>query len=157
MTDAAALELSVSRHIAAPPDHVWAVMTERLADWWCPLPWRTDIVELDWRPGGRFATVMRGPDGAESPVEGVVLEVVPGRRFVFTDAIQAGWVPHDPFIIGLFEIEAAESGTRYTASARHWTEDATERHRAMGFDQGWGAVADQLKALCETGSLPAAD
>lgn len=30
------LELSVTRVIAAPPDTVWAAMTRRTAEWWCP-------------------------------------------------------------------------------------------------------------------------
>ncbi|MEZ4289066.1 MAG: hypothetical protein R3E53_00485 [Myxococcota bacterium] len=28
--------LSVERYIAAPPDTVWKIMTERLAEWWLP-------------------------------------------------------------------------------------------------------------------------
>ncbi len=34
--------------------------------------------------------VMTGPDGAASPMEGVVLEVVPNRRIVLTNAFTAG-------------------------------------------------------------------
>ena len=59
-------QLSVTRYIAAPPETVWQVMTERLSEWWCPRPWRTEIVELDWRAGGRCTTLMRGPDGEQS-------------------------------------------------------------------------------------------
>ncbi|WP_331378687.1 SRPBCC domain-containing protein [Sphingomonas sp. 35-24ZXX] len=55
--------LQVTRHIAAPTDRVWQVMTERLEEYWCPRPWRTEIIEIDWRSGGRMATIMRGPDG----------------------------------------------------------------------------------------------
>ena len=47
-------------------------MTERLSEWWCPKPRTTEIVELDWRPGGRNAMVMRGPNGEESRIEDVV-------------------------------------------------------------------------------------
>lgn len=143
-------ELSVTRHIDAPPARVWHIMTEQLPDWWCPKPWRTDIVELDWRAGGRCAMVMRGPDGEAHPNDGVVLEFTPGRRFVFTDAVNAQWQPQNPFMIGIFEIAAEGSGTRYTASSRHWTAEAMEEHRKMGFEEGWGAVADQLKALAES-------
>ncbi|HEX8382069.1 MAG TPA: SRPBCC family protein [Sphingomonas sp.] len=143
------LELSVERHIAAPPDAVWRVLTERMAEFWCPKPWTTEIVEQDWRAGGRCAMVMRGPDGEAAPLEGVFLDVVPGRRFVTTDAYGAGWVPREPFMTGIWEVEPDGEGTRYRATARHWTAEAAEKHRAMGFEQGWGVVADQLKALCE--------
>lgn len=145
-----AFALSVTRHIAAPPARVWQVITERLVEWWCPKPWRTEIVALDWRSGGDFHTAMYGPEpGQESSAGGKMLEVIPGQRFVFTDAFGAGWVPQTPFMVGIIEILLEENGTRYTASARHWSEADRNKHAEMGFDGGWGAVADQLKALCE--------
>lgn len=143
------LELSIERHIAARPAIVWRVMTERLAEWWCPKPWRTDIVELDWRPGGRCSMVMRGPDGEAHPSDGVFLEVTPGVRWVSTDSYSVGWVPQSPFMTGIWEIAADGDGTRYRASARHWDQATLDRHVAMGFEDGWRACADQLAALVE--------
>jgi uncharacterized protein YndB with AHSA1/START domain len=49
------LELSVTRLIDAPVDTVWKIATERLEEWWCPKPWTAEIVEQDWRAGGRSA------------------------------------------------------------------------------------------------------
>lgn len=143
------LELSVACHIDAAPAMVWRIMTERLAEWWCPTPWRTEIIALDWRAGGRCAMVMHGPNGQQSPSEGVFLEVVPGVRWVSTDAFSPGWKPKEPFMVGIWEIAADGAGTRYRAAARHWTEDAYAQHKAMGFADGWGAVALQLKTLAE--------
>lgn len=142
-------ELSITRYIAAPPETVWRVMTERQAEWFCPRPWRAEVVEQDWRAGGRNAMVFKGPDGEAMPQEGIFLEVTPGRRFVTTDAVKGGHMPSEPFMIGIWEIAAEGEGTRYTASARHWTEQACQQHREMGFAQGWGAAADELAALCE--------
>ncbi|HZV18260.1 MAG TPA: SRPBCC family protein [Sphingobium sp.] len=149
MTDRTDRTLSVTTYIDAAPDKVWHAMTQRQEEWWCPRPWRVELVEQDWRPGGRVAMIMRGPDGEEMPNEGVFLDVVPGKRFVSTDAFTADWVPAGPFMVGIWEIEPEGAGTRYTASARHWTDEAFEQHRSMGFEQGWGACAAQLKALCE--------
>jgi uncharacterized protein YndB with AHSA1/START domain len=112
-------------------------------------PWTTEIVELDWQPGGGNAMVMRGPAGEESPIEGVFLEVTPNRGFAFTDAFRAGWTPQGPFMVGFFELTPDGDGTRYRAGARHWTEEAKQQHEAMGFADGWGKVADQLAALAE--------
>jgi uncharacterized protein YndB with AHSA1/START domain len=150
----APFELSVERRIDAPPGEVWRIMTDRITEWWCPRPWTTTIADLDWRPGGAFHLVMRGPQGeadcqGEDSVGGVLLEFVPGRRFVFTDAFSAGWIPQKPFMVGCFEIEPDGNGTIYRASARHWDKEAMEEHKRMGFDEGWGAVADQLAALAE--------
>lgn len=146
------LELSVTRHIAAPVDTVWRIATERMVDYWCPRPWRVEIVEQEWRAGGRSAMVMHGPNGETMPQEGVFLEVTPGVRFVFTDAFASGWRPQGPFIVGIVELAAEDGGTRYTATARHWTAEACEQHRAMGFEQGWRTVADQLAELAEVDS-----
>lgn len=144
------LELSVTRLIAAPVATVWTIATERLAEWWCPRPWTVEIIEQDWRAGGRSAMVMRGPNGEAMPQEGVFLEVTPGVRFVFTDALTADWRPQNPFIVGIMEFAEEGGKTRYTATARHWTAEACDRHKAMGFEQGWTAVAEQLAALAET-------
>ncbi|RZF64071.1 ATPase [Sphingomonas populi] len=142
-------DLSITRLIDAPVDRVWSIVTERLTEWWCPKPWTTEIVELDWRAGGRSAMVMHGPNGEAHAQEGVFLEVAPGERFVFTDAYAVGWVPQAPFMTGIFDFADEGGKTRYTATARHWTAEAKAQHETMGFAQGWGAVADQLAALAE--------
>ena len=153
-------DLSVERHIAAPPSRVWENMTKRITEWWCPKPWTTTVAELDWRPGGAFNLIMRGPSGeadcqGEESVGGVLLELVSEQRFVFTDAFSKGWEPKKPFMVGIFEIEADGDGTRYRATARHWTAEDMEKHREMGFEQGWRAVADQLAGLAEEARVDA--
>lgn len=142
-------ELSITRHIAAPLKKVWDVLANRQEEWWCPVPWHAKIVEQDRRPGGRSAMVMYGPDGEEMPQEGIFLAWDEGRRFIVTDAVTHDFQPSGPFMIGIWEIAPEGDGTRYTASARHWTEEAMASHAEMGFEQGWNACADQLQALCE--------
>ena len=144
-------ELRVTCFIAAPPETVWQVMTIRQEEWWCPKPWQTEIIEQDQRPGGRSAMIMRGPGGEESPQEGIFLAWDEGRRFVTTDAVTADLQPAGPLMIGIWDIAPEGDGTRYTASARHWTAEAAQQHQELGFAQGWGTCADQLKALCESG------
>ncbi len=143
------LELSVTRLIDAPVETVWKIATERTAEWWCPKPWRAEIIEQDWRSGGRSAMVMHGPNGETMPYEGVLLEVSPGKRFVFTDAFAIGWHPKGPFMVGTMEFADKNGKTRFTGIARHWTREAYDQHVAMGFEQGWAAAAGQLAALAE--------
>lgn len=149
-------ELSVSRFIAAPPEKVWQVLTERQDEWWCPAPWRNETKVLERKSGGRWFGVMHGPDGEEMPNDGLILHWEEGRRFVGTDAVQivdGEYVPAPAFMIGTWAIEPASEygveGTRYTASARHWSEEACQQHEEMGFVEGWKVCADQLAALCE--------
>lgn len=150
MTEAAN-QLSISRYIDAPPDKVWDVLVNRQDEWWCPLPWRAEVDFQDRRPGGRCEMTMYGPDGEVMPQHGMYLAWDEGRRFMTTDAVTGDFLPAGPFMIGIWEIEAEGAGTRYSASARHWTEDACRQHAEMGFHEGWSACAGQLAALCESG------
>jgi uncharacterized protein YndB with AHSA1/START domain len=142
-------ELSVTRYIAAPPATVWDVLVNRQEEWWCPRPWRVEIVAQDRFPGGRSAMIMRGPDGEEMPHDGIMLAWEEGRRFASTDAIVGDLEPSGPFMIGIWEVEPEGEGTRYTARARHWSDEARDQHEAMGFVQGWEGCAAQLAELCE--------
>ena len=142
-------ELSVTRYIAAPPATVWHAMTVRREEWWCPVPWHATFDCHEPRAGGACNMTFRGPDLEESPQNGIYLAYDEGRRFVTTDAVTADFMPAGPFMIGVWEIEAEGEGTRYTARARHWTAEACKQHADLGFVEGWGACADQLKALCE--------
>lgn len=142
-------ELSVTRHIAAPPAAVWDAMVNRQEEWWCPRPWRVEIVAQERFPGGRSAMIMRGPDGEEMPHDGIMLAWEEGRRFASTDAIVGDLEPSGPFMIGIWEVEPEGEGTRYTARARHWSDEARRQHEEMGFVQGWEACAEQLAQLCE--------
>lgn len=145
-------ELSVTRFVNAAPETCWDVLANRQEEWWCPVPWRIEMLAQERRAGGASAMIMLGPDGEKMPQEGVFLAWNEGRGFVVTDAVRltdGGYEPLDPFMIGSWQIEPEGDGTRYTASARHWTAEAMQQHAEMGFEQGWGAVADQFAALCE--------
>ena len=148
--------LTITRFIAAPPEKVWDVLVNRMEEWWCPKPWRAEIVAQERRPGGRANMIMHGPNGETMPNEGLYLAWDEGRRFVATDAVKfdaetGAFLPSGPFMIGSWEIVPEGDGTRYTASARHWTEEAMQQHAEMGFEAGWNAAADQLQALCAAG------
>ena len=148
-------ELSITRHIDAPPAAVWETMTRRIEEWWCPKPWRAEFDKLERRPGGASTCTMYGPDGEVHPHPGTVLAWDEGKRFAFTDAIVGDLEPAGPFMIGIWQVEPEDGGTRYTARARHRSEAERKRHEEMGFQEGWGACADQLKALCENATAEA--
>lgn len=147
-------ELVLERIFDAPVTRVFKAWTtpDILMRWWCPPPWRVTACEIDLRPGGRFNTVMEGPDGAVMENKGSVLEVIPDRRLVFTDALAADWVPvGKPFMVGHIEFEDLGGvRTRYTGKARHWSAEDKANHEQMGFSEGWGIAADQLAALLPT-------
>jgi uncharacterized protein YndB with AHSA1/START domain len=53
-------------------------------------------------------------------------------------------------MVGIFSFEPEGEGTRYRGIARHWDEAVMKQHQEMGFEQGWGIVADQLAEIAES-------
>jgi uncharacterized protein YndB with AHSA1/START domain len=142
-------ELAICRIIDAPREKVYRAWTDPLVlpHWFCPKPWSVARAEMDVRFGGSSNIVMRSPDGQEFPNPGVYLEVVPGRKLVFTDAFTSAWQPSaKPFMVGTVTLEDEPGGkTRYTARVGHWSVADREQHEKMGFYEGWGIAADQLE------------
>lgn len=162
------LDLVLERIVDVPPDLVWQAWTkpEHVKRWLTPAPWTTVDCEIDLRPGGVFYFVMRSPEGKDYPNTGCFLEIVPGRKLVWTDALLPGYRPSPTSIpkagdgeVGGFTavitIEPhASGGTRYVAMAIHRDEAARHAHEKMGFHEGWGQALDQLVELAKT--MPAA-
>lgn len=147
-------ELAVSLVLDAPRDKLFRCWTEPelLTQWFAPRPWSTAHAELDVRPGGSTLVVMADPEGNEYPGRGAYLEVVPDEKLVFTDGyVKASEPSPEPFFTGIVTFEEAGNGkTRYTARARHWSQEACHKHEEMGFHPGWTQCARQLEALAQT-------
>lgn len=147
--------LELQRDLEVPLEAVWRAWTDPawLVQWFTPAPWSTAHCELELRPGGRFLTVMRSPEGELFPQEGCVLEVNPGRHLVWTSALRTGYVPAPPAdfppITVTVQLTALEGGTRYLATVSHACAEDRDRHAAMGFHQGWGAALHQLVAMVQ--------
>lgn len=147
-----ARDLLLERETPVAADALWRGWTDPalLQQWFCPAPWRVTEVEMDVRPGGAFRTVMEGPDGArQDEPAGCFLEVVPGRRLVWTDGLGPGYRPRaNGFLTAIVTFEPlAGGGTRYRVLCRHADAAAAQQHADMGFEAGWGAAFDQLVAL----------
>ena len=146
-------DLTFTRTLAAPRSALWECWTtpEHIKQFFMPKPHAVKACEIDLRAGGRFNTTMAVGD-QEMTNEGVYLEVEKGRRLVFTDAYSEGWKPApDPFMTAIIEFaDDGTGGTTYTATVRHRSAEARQRHEEMGFFDGWGTVADQLEAYARS-------
>jgi|GEM_PF-560385 len=158
-TTPAPLTLSLTRHIKASPERVFAAWTqpELIKQWFSPKPVETVEAHVDLRVGGSDRVVMRMPDGTLHPHEGVYLEVEPGRRLVSTSSFGPGWQPMPPPAPGTCNMPMTveltflpeEGGTRYNVLVKHATVADREAHETMGFHSGWNQATDQLAALVE--------
>jgi uncharacterized protein YndB with AHSA1/START domain len=148
------LDLVLERVVEVSPELVWAAWTEpkHLLVWFTPAPWKTIDCEIDLRPGGIFRTVMQSPEGENHPNLGCYLEVVPQKKLVWTDALEAGFRPtRQEAKLGfrftaIISLEPHGKGTKYTATALHSTEAGRQKHADLGFAEGWGQALDQLVA-----------
>jgi uncharacterized protein YndB with AHSA1/START domain len=143
-------ELILVRETHVPREKLFAGWTNpaRYSEWFCPKPWYVSDVKVDVRAGGASEMTINGPNGEKFPNQGIFLEIVPNEKIVFTDAFTRDWLPNpNMMFVAIITFEALPNGgTRYTARARHWSKESCEKHAAMGFEQGWGIVFDQLVA-----------
>lgn len=83
----------IRRRIAVPARYLFAAHSraEHISRWFGPVGYPVTQCDYDFRVGGRWRMVMTGPDGVEGPpFGGQFLEIVPGRRIVFTDRFEDG-------------------------------------------------------------------
>src|SRR5271169_6856823 len=78
-------EIIISRVFDAPRELVWQAMSDpqHVVNWWGPVGFTSTIEKMEFRPGGVWKHVMRGPDGAEYPNKSVFKEIVPPERIVY--------------------------------------------------------------------------
>ena len=150
--DLSARTLTLTRTFDAPPEKVYRAWTDPALykQWNVPRPWVITEAELDPRPGGTNRINMRSPEGVDYPDAGIYLEVIPGKRLVFTDAYTSAWLPSEkPFMTVSVDFEPLEGGakTRENITVLHWSVADREEHERMGFHKGWGQCADQLAEL----------
>ncbi|WP_420419951.1 SRPBCC family protein [Pacificispira sp.] len=146
-------DLILTRVVDVPREKLWRCWTEPalLTAWFAPKPWTATDCEIDLQPGGIFRTVMQGPDGEGGDHTGCILEAVAPERIVFTDALQPGFRPSaESFFSAIVTFEEVPGGTRYTAVARHKNAEDCQKHRDMGFHEGWGLCLDQLVAVAKS-------
>lgn len=142
------LDLILTRIIPAPKEKVFEAWTKHLPEWWGPYGMTTEVKEMDLRPGGTFHTIMRF-DGQEFDGAGVFL-AANDDLIMFTDAFTPGWVPNpEKFFVGVYEFEEVEGGTKLTAKALHWNEEARQKHEEMQFFNGWGQSLERLEIVAK--------
>jgi uncharacterized protein YndB with AHSA1/START domain len=149
------LDLVLERLVDVPAEFLWRGWTlpEQLKKWFTPAPWKTVECEIDLRPGGKFRTVMRGPEGQQFDNVGCFLEIVPNQKLVWTGALGPGFRPRPASTAASFVMTAVITlqprghGTLYTALVIHGDEASRQQHEKMGFQEGWGKALDQLVAL----------
>jgi uncharacterized protein YndB with AHSA1/START domain len=144
-------ELTITRIFNAPRERVFKAWTDpkELAKWWGPKTFTNPVCEVDLKPGGALRIVMRAPDGAEYPMQGVFREIVPPSRLVFTNIALDKDGHH--IIEGLTTVTFADDGGK-TKLTLHTSGVAMVDYAAaylQGMEAGWTQSLEKLEALVQ--------
>ncbi|PZF83818.1 SRPBCC family protein [Jiangella anatolica] len=152
------MDLTVTREYDAPPDRVWAALTEPalVARWWGPAGFTAPVARMDVRPGGVSLVSMRSPDGFELYNTWTYGLVDPPRRLEyllrFCDAtgrpvppsslglpadVPATGVPHE------LTLHPSAGGTELTVTERGYGTAETVHLSRLGLEQ----TLDKLAAV----------
>ncbi len=136
---------TISREIdiEAPPDVVWAIVTEarHLAGWF------SDEVEIDLRPGGAMLLTWHGHGAYRARVE----TVEPPRTFAFRWVLRDGEepVPGGSTLV-VMTLTPTAAGTRLRVVESGFSDLSWPEHERAGYaDQnakGWIKELDELRA-----------
>jgi uncharacterized protein YndB with AHSA1/START domain len=76
------------------------------------------------------------------------------ERIVGTSALVGGWRPVKSWLTmtTIFSFSDVEGGTLVHARAMHVSAEERDKHKEMGFEQGWGVMLTQWEAFAA--SLP---
>ena len=138
-------EIVNSRVIAAPPDLVFEAFTavRHLSRWWGPEGFTTTTRSFEFRVGGEWDFVMRGPDGTDYQEWITWREIVRPERI----ALLYGESRDDPNAFeSILSFEPAGEGTRIVMHTVFPTEelrdDAVDKYHAIeGGEQTLGNLA----------------
>jgi uncharacterized protein YndB with AHSA1/START domain len=124
---------------------------EHVKRWFGPRGWPLTLVEMDFRPGGRFRFGMTGPDGTQNtPFGGEYLEIVPNRKIVYDNAFEAPGSEKMVVTITYDEAPAAPGEPhRTTMTIRTVFASPAMMHEYVGSGMvnGYNSALDQLEEV----------
>jgi len=149
-------EIVIARVVDAPPDVVFEAFTEvrHLSQWWGPQGFTTTTRSFEFRVGGEWVFVMRGPDGTEYQEWISWTEIVAPERI----ALIHGEFPGDPnaftsVLTFTREGAATRLEMRTVFSSQEVRDEAVAKYHAVeGGEQTLGKLAAYLAATLRQGA-----
>lgn len=144
MTDLSTV--TVTRVFPAPPDRVFAALSDRaaMAQWASPAPeFRLTIDPFDFRVGGVAQSRMDPPEGDPWINEERYQEIVPDTRIVTTSALHYQAVLQFAGVV-VYRLSPEGDGTRLTIDEHGYFPDG--RDAPGNHEIGWTQMLDQLQA-----------
>ena len=144
--------LTIERVFNAPQSKVWRALTDPvlLDQWWAPKPWTAETQSFDFRPGGHWHYVMKGPDGERHGGWMDYLSIDPETSYAARDAFvdEAGNKNPDlPSMHILTTLQEQGNATKVIVVNTFASLDDLQKIIEMGAEQGFAMAQDQLEEI----------
>jgi uncharacterized protein YndB with AHSA1/START domain len=143
-------EIVMTRVFDAPRDLVFEAHTscEHMSRWWGPRKYEVASCEMDFRSGGRWRIVHRGPNGEEHGFRGEFREIVRPERIVWTFEYE-GMPGH--VSVDTLTLEEHDGKTTLTATSVFDSVEDRDGMLKSGMEEGaaetWDRLAEYLEVL----------
>lgn len=141
-------EIVMTRVFDAPRELVFEAMSkpEHMKEWWGPRGFTMLVCEMDFRPGGAYRFVQRGPDDAEYGFRGEFREIVRPERIVWTFEFEGM-----PGSISVDTMTLTEEDGKTTITATSVFDSVEQRDGMLqsGMETGAAETYDRLAELLE--------
>ena len=141
-------EIVMTRVFDAPRDLVFEAHTscEHMSNWWGPRKYEVASCEIDFRPGGAWRIVHRGPEGEEHGFRGEFREIVRPERIVWTFEYE-GMPGH--VSVDTLTLEEHDGKTTLTATSVFDTVEDRDGMLESGMESGAAETMDRLDEYLE--------
>ena len=147
-------ELRMSRVFDAPRELLFEVCSkpEHIPNWWGPREQKVVVHEMDFRVGGKWRFVSRGPDGKEHGFHGVFKEIVPPKKVVQTFNYEGIPPGHESIETAIYE-DIGDGKTRLTTTSRYSSKADLDGMVGSGMERGaresWERLAELVAKLAK--------
>jgi uncharacterized protein YndB with AHSA1/START domain len=141
-------EIVMTREFDAPRDLVFEAHTscEHMSRWWGPRKYEFASCEIDFRPGGKWRIMHRGPEGEEYGFRGEYREIVPPERIVWTFEFEG--FPGSVSVETL-TLEEHDGKTTLTATSVYNTVEERDGMLQSGMEEGAKETMERLDEYLE--------
>ena len=141
-------EIVMTRVFDVPRRLVFEAMTkpEHLKQWFGPHGWTCETSEIDFRVGGKWRTVLRGPSGQTMGMSGIYKEIAPPDRFVSTEAFD----DYPGESLNTLSFVERDGKTTFTVTVQYPSAEVRDIVLRSGMERGAGETYDRLAEHLKT-------
>jgi uncharacterized protein YndB with AHSA1/START domain len=138
-------EIAMTRVFDAPRTLVFDAFTkpELLKRWFGPRGWTLVVCEIDYKVGGAFRFVLRGPDGTEMGMRGVYREILRPERSVHNESFDD--YPGESQVTAVFTEQNGK--TTLVATVLYPSQEVRDAVIQSGMEHGAAESYDRLAEL----------